>query len=128
MKALLDTHAFLWWNANDTKLSSTAREFIENPENTLFLSTASAWEMVIKHKLDKLPLPESPEVYIPSRLEHYNFETLPIELAHVLGVSQLAPHHNDPFDRLLIAQSQIEGMPIITVDKKIGQYPVSILW
>ena len=59
MKALLDTHAFLWWNANDAKLSSTARQFIEDPENTLFLSVASAWEMVIKYKLGKLPLPDS---------------------------------------------------------------------
>lgn len=73
MRALLDTHIFLWWNTNDAQLSPTARQFIENPDHILLLSVVSIWEIVIKYKLGKLPLPESPEIYIPKRIEHYQF-------------------------------------------------------
>lgn len=128
MRALLDTHAFLWWNARDPKLSIVAYNFIANPENTVLFSVASAWEIIIKHSLGKLSLPEVAETYIPSRIEHYNFQPLPVELDHVLRLAQLEAHHNDPFDRLLIVQSLIEDVPIITVDQKIRQYPVKILW
>lgn len=128
MRALLDTHAFLWWNTNDAQLSPAARKFIENPNNILLLSVVSVWEIVIKYKLGKLPLPESPEIYIPKRLEYYQFQILPVNLSHVLRITHLAPHHSDPFDRLLIAQSQSEKISIITVDKKIQQYSVEIIW
>jgi PIN domain nuclease of toxin-antitoxin system len=128
MRALLDTHTFIWWVTDDTRLSSTARNIITNPENILFLSAASAWEIVIKVRLGKLNLPEPAETYIPSRLVMNRFESLPIEMTHALQVLNLPAFHQDPFDRILIAQSQIEKMPIITIDSKIVQYPVDVIW
>jgi PIN domain nuclease of toxin-antitoxin system len=128
MQALLDTNAFLWWVTDDSRLSATAREVIGDPNNILFFSVVSAWEIIIKAKLGKLPLPESPLTYIPSRVSYYRFQTLSIEMRHVLHIWQLENHHNDPFDRLLIAQSVVENLPIITVDRKISLYPVDIIW
>jgi PIN domain nuclease of toxin-antitoxin system len=128
MRALLDTHAFIWWVTNDTRLSSTARNIITHPKNILFLSAASAWEIVIKVRLGKLSLPEPPETYIPSRLIMNRFESLSIEMTHALQVINLPALHQDPFDRILIAQSQVEKMPIITIDSKIVQYPVDVIW
>ena len=88
----------------------------------------SAWEIVIKFQIGKLPLPDPPEIYLPSRLNYYNFQTLFISLKDVLQIRNLNNHHNDPFDRLLIAQSQIRNLPIITADSKFHLYDVNIIW
>lgn len=128
MRALLDTHAFIWWVTDDTRLSSTARSIIVDPGNVLFLSAASGWEIVIKVRLGKLTLPDVPERYIPSRLEMNRFESLPIQMVHALQVTNLPDLHRDPFDRILIAQSQVEKAPIMTVDSQITQYPVNVIW
>ncbi|MBD2489946.1 type II toxin-antitoxin system VapC family toxin [Aulosira sp. FACHB-615] len=128
MRALLDTHTFIWWVIDDNRLSSTARNIIADPGNNLFFSAASAWEIVIKVRLGKLNLPEPPETYIPSRLTINRFESLPIQMNHALQVVNLPALHQDPFDRIIIAQSQVEKMPIITVDNKITQYPVDVIW
>lgn len=128
MQVLLDTNAFLWWVTNDEKLSRAARTIISNPQNNIFFSIVSAWEIVIKTKIGKLPLPESPEIYIPNRLSHYGFISLPIKMEDVLQIWHLESHHNDPFDRLLIAQSQIRNLPIITADKKFSLYDVNVIW
>ena len=128
MRALLDTHAFLWWAADDARLSSTARDVIQNPDNVLFFSVASAWEIIIKHAINKLALPEPPQTYIPSRVAYYSLQTLSIEMPHVLRLTNLPRYHNDPFDRILIVQSQVENLPIITVDEKFALYPVTIIW
>ncbi|MEA5569391.1 type II toxin-antitoxin system VapC family toxin [Anabaena sp. UHCC 0399] len=128
MRALLDTHTFIWWVIDDNRLSSTARNIIADPGNNLFFSAASAWEIVIKVRLGKLNLPEPPETYIPSRLTINRFESLPIHMNHALQVVNLPALHQDPFDRIIIAQSQVEKMPIITVDNKIKQYPVDVIW
>ncbi len=128
MRVLLDTHAFIWWVIDDSQLSNAARECIANPDNDVFLSVASAWEIVIKVNIGKLILPEPPLVYIPSRLSSNQFESLPIQLNHVLQVAALPNHHRDPFDRILVAQSQVEQMPILTIDNLIAQYSVSIVW
>jgi len=128
MRALLDTHTFIWWVIDDNRLSSTARNIIADPGNNLFFSAASAWEIVIKVRLGKLNLPEPPETYIPSRLSINRFESLPIQMNHALQVVNLPALHQDPFDRIIIAQSQVEKMPIITVDNKITQYPVDVIW
>ena len=87
MRVLLDTHAFIWWVTNDSQLSDAARACIADPDNDVFLSTASAWEIVIKVNIGKLILPEPPESYIPSRLASNQFESLPIQMSHVLQVS-----------------------------------------
>ncbi|MBE9008527.1 type II toxin-antitoxin system VapC family toxin [Fortiea sp. LEGE XX443] len=128
MRALLDTHTFIWWVIDDNRLSSTARDIIADPGNNLFFSAASVWEIVIKVRLGKLNLPEPPETYIPSRLSINRFESLPIQMNHALQVVHLPALHQDPFDRIIIAQSQVEKMPIITVDNKITQYPVDVIW
>lgn len=108
MCVLLDTHAFIWWVTNDSQMSDAARACIADPDNHVFLSTASAWEIVIKVNIGKLILPEPPESYIPSRrLASNQFESLPIQMNHVLQVSALPNHHRDPLDRILIAQSQV---------------------
>lgn len=128
MNVLLDTHTFLWWVTDDPKLSSNARKYITDPDNKIYFSVVSAWEIVIKEQIGKLTLPEPAATYIPSRMETNQFLTQPIELAHVLKISTLPNHHRDPFDRLLIAQSHVEGYPIATVDSLITQYSVDVIW
>jgi PIN domain nuclease of toxin-antitoxin system len=128
MKVLLDTHAFLWWLTDDSQLSDTAKATIANPVNTIYLSVVSAWEIIIKERTGKLSLPEPPETYIPSRLASNRFISLNVQMEHVLQIAALPEHHRDPFDRLLIAQSQIENIPLLTLDRSIGKYPVNIIW
>jgi PIN domain nuclease of toxin-antitoxin system len=103
MQALLDTNAFLWWVTNEKKLSSAAHTIISNPQNQIFFSIVSGWEIVIKTQIGKLPLPESPEIYIPSRLSYYDFKTLSINMKDVLQTGQLELHHKDPTTRSAIA-------------------------
>ena len=93
MRAILDTHAFIWWVTDNSQLSSTASSIIADPSNVLFLSAASAWEIVIKVRLRKLNLPEPPEIYIPSRLTINRFEGLPIQMVHALQVTNLPDLH-----------------------------------
>ncbi len=128
MRVLLDTHAFIWWVTNNSQLSDAARACIADSDNNVFLSTASAWEIVIKVNIGKLILQEPPKSYIQSRLDSNQFESLPIQMNHVLQVTALPNHHRDPFDRLLIAQSQAEEMPILTADYLIVQYSVNVIW
>ena len=97
------------------------------PENELFLSAASAWEIAIKHAIGKLKLPEPPERYVPSRLEALRTLALPIEHSHALQVGSLPRHHRDPFDRLLIAQAQLEDLPILTSDEVFASYDVETI-
>jgi PIN domain nuclease of toxin-antitoxin system len=128
LKALLDTHAFLWWNLDDPQLSAAARALIGDGGNEIFLSAASAWEIAIKYGKGRVVLPEPPERYVANRMAHFGFLALPIQLSHALRVADLPPIHDDPFDRLLVAQSQMEDLPIITADPEIARYPVVILW
>lgn len=128
MRVLLDTHAFLWWVTDDPQLSSTSRSIIADSGNLLFLSVASVWEIVIKTKSGKLTLPEPVEQYIPNRLALNRFESLDIQMIHTLQVATLPNIHRDPFDRILIAQSQVENLPIVTIDQKIAQYSVETIW
>ena len=128
MRVLLDTNAFLWWVTDDEKLSATARSIIKNRENEIFFSIASAWEIVIKHQLGKLPLPEQPKIYIPNRLEHYGFVSLTIGMKDVLEISSLESHHKDPFDRLIIAQGRTNNLPILTADRVFNLYEVDVIW
>jgi PIN domain nuclease of toxin-antitoxin system len=113
---------------DDSQLSNTAKAMIANPTNTIYLSVVSAWEIIIKEGTGKLSLPEPLQTYIPSRLASNRFVTLTVEMQHILQIAALPNHHRDPFDRLLIAQSQIENIPLLTVDPLISQYPVSVIW
>lgn len=128
MKALLDTNAFLWWLGKKDRLTAQAYEIIQDPENEMFLSVACVWEIIIKTRSGKLTLPDSPELYVPSRIAYYGFQLLPIEIGHVLQLWTLAEHHRDPFDRILVAQSQVEQLPIITSDQTIPKYSVQVIW
>ena len=128
MKFLLDTHAFLWWIAEDKRLSDKAIEIIGNADHEVFLSVVSGWEIVIKTKLKKLFLPASPQKFILRQIEQNNFTVLPIQMKHVVAVYSLPNHHEDPFDRLLIAQSITEKIPLITADKIMKKYRLSTVW
>ena len=128
MKALLDTHTFLWWNMDDPQLSPAAKEFITDGHNELHLSAASAWEIAIKAGYGKLKLPEPPQNFVAMRLSMHRIQALPIQLSHALRVYELPELHSDPFDRLLIAQSQMEGLPILTADDNIRRYDVETIW
>ena len=128
MKALLDTHTFLWWNLDDPQLSGAAREFIGDGRNEIFVSAASAWEIAIKAAKGRLSLPEPPGQYVAERMRRHRFSALPIELSHALHVYGLPTTHADPFDRLLVAQSLLEDLPILTADGDIARYEVKIIW
>src|SRR5262245_32465988 len=109
------------------RLSKRAQKLVEDEDNELYLSAASAWEIAIKHALGKLRLPEPPSRYVPSRITSLRVLALPIEHAHGLRVAELPPHHRDPFDRLLVAQSQLEGLPILTADEAFEPYDVETI-
>jgi PIN domain nuclease of toxin-antitoxin system len=127
MRALLDTQAFLWGVAGDPRMSQTAREVFVGP-STLSISIASIWEMLIKVQIGKLKLPRPAGSYIITKLADNKVEILSIELDHLIAFENLALHHRDPFDRILIAQSIAEGWPIITADRDFQKYPVRVIW
>jgi PIN domain nuclease of toxin-antitoxin system len=128
MRALLDTHTLLWWVTNDSQLSQPVREIITNPENTIYFSVASSWEIIIKYNAGKLPLPEQAPQFIESSLKINRFESLSIELSHILQIHQLPDYHRDPFDRILVAQAQVENLLLLTIDHQIKRYPIQTFW
>ena len=127
MRILVDTQCWLWMAASPDRLSRHARSLVLTTANELFLSTASAWEIAIKHALGKLVLPEAPQRYVPSRVDALRTWALPIDHSHALRVATLPPHHRDPFDRILVAQSQIEDLPILTADPIFDRYEVTVI-
>ena len=128
MKLLLDTHTFLWWITDDPQLSAGARELIGDGKNTLFWSAASSWEVSIKYALGRMPLPEVPELFLPAEIEKNRIEALPIIDAHAFQVGRLPHHHRDPFDRMLVAQAQIESLALLSNDRQLSPYDVEIRW
>jgi PIN domain nuclease of toxin-antitoxin system len=128
MKALLDAHALLWFLAGSTKLSAGALAFIQDSRNTLFVSPATLWEIGIKDSLGKLILPQPFDQLFPSRLDDCNILLLPILIPHLQLHRHLPFHHNDPFDRLVIAQALSEEMAIISCDSKFLAYGAKLLW
>jgi PIN domain nuclease of toxin-antitoxin system len=126
VRLLLDTHVFLWAQTEPERLGQRLG-LIEDQRNELLVSAASSWEIAIKHSLGRLALPEPPERYVPTRLRAIGAQAIPIEHTHALAVSGLAPLHRDPFDRLLVAQAGALGVPIMTADPLIAQYPVDVL-
>lgn len=123
MRILLDTHVFLWWRANDDRLDEAARQLIADAE-LAFVSAASAWEVAIKAALGKLRIPGSFE----KAVEESRFSKLPITFGHAAAVGQLPPHHLDPFDRMLVAQAESEGLTLVTHDRRFEPYRVPIVW
>lgn len=128
MRLLLDTHAFLWFVLNDPSLSTTARERVTDPENRIEVSPASYWEIAIKISLGKYALPEPYGPFMDRQLAENDFTILPVLTHHTEALINLPFHHRDPFDRLLIAQAMVEGIPIVSADQNIGQYDVTRIW
>ena len=128
MKALLDTHSFLWFIAGNGRLSRKAQDVILDLDNELILSMASLWEMAIKTSLGKLEFTRPFNEFIPAQLVTHEITTLSVEWPHVNKVVTLPFHHRDPFDRLIIAQAMTENLPIITDDSFFRQYAVNIIW
>ena len=126
MRVLLDTHIFLWANAEPERLGGQ-RSLVEDGAVDLILSAASSWEIAIKYSLGRLVLPEEPRRYVPERLRRLCAESLQIEHGHALAVAELPPLHGDPFDRLLVAQAKLLDVPIVTADPRIVQYEVQTL-
>jgi len=128
VKILIDTHCWLWWQAFPDRLNADSQQLIANTANTILLSAVSAWEIAIKVGLGRLVLPEPLAAYVPSRLVSQGMLALPIEHTHALHVATLPPLHRDPFDRLLVAQAQVEHLPILTADQQLLIYDVETLW
>lgn len=127
MRALLDTHAFLWAITEDARLSQRASDIFTGPSD-LSLSMVSIWEILIKVQTGKLNLPRPAGAYVLGQLAYNEIETLPVTLNHLLSFEKLAVQHGDPFDRMLIAQSVEENLPIITADRYFKQYPARVIW
>lgn len=128
MNFLLDTHSFLWFIDNHPRLSPAARLAIEDPSNTIYLSTVSMWEMAIKVSLGKLTLAAPIDIFVPQQIAANSFSILPIMVQHTFRIAALPFHHRDPFDRLLIAQSELEGFPIIGSDSVFDNYGITRVW
>jgi PIN domain nuclease of toxin-antitoxin system len=128
MKLLLDTYAFLWWDSEPAQLSTNALTACQDPENTLFLSVASVWEMQTKLHLGRLKLSVPLETMIENQQQINAIEVLQVTLPHVLALKELPSPHKDPFDRLLAAQAKIENAILISNDLIFEHYPVNRLW
>lgn len=124
MKLLLDSHAFLWWLAEDAKLSATARKAVADPASTVHVSAATVWELSIKAALGKLDLDGAD---LAEEIGENDFIEIPITARHALAAAFLPRHHDDPFDRMLIAQARIEGLTIVTRDLAFRAYDITIV-
>ena len=128
MKILLDTCTFLWLTTDAPELSETARKLFADAGNDVYLSAASSWEIAVKYAAGRLPLPEPPGLFVPARRKTYGIQDLPLEEEAALHVARLPRLHPDPFDRMLVCQSIIHGLAILSPDPLIAQYPVRVLW
>jgi len=128
MRVLLDTHAFIWWDAAPQNLSVRAKAACFSPDTELMLSAASVWEMQIKAMLGKLTLRNSLQEILSAQIRQNGLVVLPIKLEHVFGLDSLPPHHKDPFDRMIVAQAISEGCAVISHDSAITQYSVEVIW
>ena len=128
MRALLDTHAFLWWIGGDERLPDRVSQVIADSRNVIFVSAASIWEIAIKGRLGRLSIPGDPGKFIGAQIVENAFRGLPIIAGHALRVWDLPDHHRDPFDRILVAQAQVEGLALVSRDPQLARYDVEVLW
>ena len=127
MRLLVDTHVFLWMAMVPTRLSDRVRALLADGTNELFLSDASIWEIAIKYQTGRLELSSEPSLWVPLRVERHYLIELPIKIGHILRGGSLPLHHRDPFDRLLVAQAQIEGLTLVTADARLNAYDVPLV-
>lgn len=128
MKLLLDTHAFLWFIDDNRQLSVNAKALIGDPGHEKYVSIGSAWEIAIKVSKGKLSLAPPVELLFPLHIQQNSFQLLAIDWPHLAALQTLPAQHNDPFDRLLIAQALAESMAIVSIDPTFDAYAVSRLW
>ncbi|MFW6116848.1 MAG: type II toxin-antitoxin system VapC family toxin [bacterium] len=128
MKLLLDTHAFIWWDSDPSRLSSRVVSLCQNRANLVLLSVVSVWEMQIKHQLGKLRLGLPLRELVETHKQANDIQVLPINLEHVLELESLPAVHADPFDRLLVAQARVEGTVLLSHDSAFEDYPVAVAW
>lgn len=122
MKILIDTNVFLWLFGYAARLSNDVKTLLKSPNNEVFVSAASVWEISIKYSTGKLTLPDKPEIFVPDRMRRAKFQRLEITHEHALAVSNLAKIHKDPFDRILIAQAVAENFTVLSSDKIFAHY------
>ena len=128
MRLLLDTATFLWVVSDAPELSERIRQLVVDPENDLYLSAVSAWEIAVKHALGRLPLPNSPERFVPEQRKQQGIEELALDEESALHLTRLPMLHKDPFDRMLVCQAITQGLLLLTPDELIIQYPVRTAW
>ena len=128
MRLLLDTHAFIWYTTDSSEISRKGRSLIDNGENDILLSTASVWEMAIKHSIGKLTFSMPFMEFIKQQIAFNRIDILEITFDHIEVVASLPLHHRDPFDRLIIAQSMAQQIPILSVDAIFDAYAIARVW
>jgi PIN domain nuclease of toxin-antitoxin system len=122
MKILLDTHIFLWYITKNKSLPSTLIPVIRDPENDVYLSSVSVWEVIVKYQLGKLPLPQAPATFIPEQRRYHQISSLPLDEASVSNLENLSARHKDPFDRMLICQAIQHQLSLVTTDQALQAY------
>lgn len=127
MRILLDTHIFLWFISGDARLSTDLQNTIRDPENDVYLSSVSIWEIIVKHQVGKLSLPEPPACYLPKQRDRHQITSLGLDEGSVVQLAQLPLLHRDPFDRMLICQALHHNLTIATVDAAVRAYAVSVM-
>ena len=127
MRLLLDTHVFLWLIVGDERLKSSHEQTLRDPGNEVFLSVVSAWEITVKYVLGRLSLPLHPAVYLPTQRERHGIEGLPLDEPSVAQLANLPDIHRDPFDRMLICQARQHKLTLVTADRMLAAYPVTLL-
>lgn len=128
MRVLLDTHVLLWWRLDPARVTQAVQDLFTRPGTDLLWSAASTWEMAIKSGRGRLRLPEPVFVYVQRVIREERLTPLPVEHSHAATVETMPLHHMDPFDRLLIAQAQVEGVPLVTADPLLRSYGVPLIW
>jgi PIN domain nuclease of toxin-antitoxin system len=128
MRLLLDTHAFIWFDSDPTRLSAAATAACSDPSNELILSVASTWEMQIKARLGKLVLHRPLRELVAEQIQRNGFQIIPVTLEHTLRLETVPAHHKDPFDHLLIAQVLVEGCSLVSHDPVMRQYSIPLIW
>ena len=123
MRYLLDTNIFLWALNDDPKLKYNIRKVLEDPKNEVYISVVNGWEISIKNRIGKLPL----KTKLEECFKKSDFKVLDISLEHIFQLDKLSRYHNDPFDRILIAQAKVEGLTLITSDQKIWKYKLKLI-
>jgi PIN domain nuclease of toxin-antitoxin system len=128
VRILLDTHALLWAAGGDARLSAAAAAIIEDADQALMFSAVSALEIAVKHAAGRLELPDDAGVWVRTRMAAFGLIELPVTIEHALEAGALPAHHRDPWDRLLVAQARVEGVPLLTADPAFSRYEVTTLW